>query len=54
MEYAIRPATLEDLEAIVDFNLRLAAETEDTELDRETARRGVRGLRSRIRRRCGR
>ena len=44
MEHAIRPATLEDLEAIVDFNVRLAAETEDTELDRETVRRGVRGL----------
>lgn len=43
-EYEIRPATLDDLEAIVDFNVRLAAETEDTDLDRETLRRGVRGL----------
>ena len=44
MQYAIRPATLDDLETVVDFNLRLAAETEDTELDRETVRRGVRAL----------
>ena len=44
MTHAIRPATLEDLETIVDFNLRLAAETEDTELDRENVRRGVRAL----------
>ena len=44
MEHAIRPATLDDLETIVDFNVRLAAETEDTELDRETGRRGVRAL----------
>ena len=44
MEYAIRPATLADLETIVDFNVRLAAETEDTELDPGTVRQGVRGL----------
>ena len=41
---AIRRATLDDLETIVDFNLRLAAETEDTGLDRDTVRRGVRAL----------
>lgn len=44
MTHAIRPATLNDLETIVDFNVRLAAETEDTELDRENVRRGVRAL----------
>ena len=44
MEYAIRPATHADLETIVDFNVRLAAETEDTDLDRDTVRRGVRAL----------
>ena len=43
-KHAIRAATLDDLETIVDFNLRLAAETEDTELDRVTVRRGVRAL----------
>ena len=44
MTHAIRPATLDDLETIVDFNVRLAAETEDTGLDRDTVRRGVRAL----------
>ena len=43
-DYTIRPARLDDLETIVDFNLRLAAETEDTRLDRETVHRGVRSL----------
>ena len=43
-EHAIRRATLDDLETIVDFNIRLAAESEDIHLDRETVRRGVRGL----------
>ena len=42
--HAIRKATLDDLETIVDFNIRLAAESEDTHLDRETVRGGVRGL----------
>ena len=37
-------ATVDDLETIVDFNIRLAAESEDTRLDRETVRQGVRGL----------
>ena len=41
---AVRRATLDDLETIVDFNIRLAAESEDIRLDRETVRRGVRGL----------
>lgn len=40
----IRPATDGDVEQIVEFNLRLAAETEDTTLDADTVRRGVRGL----------
>ena len=44
MKHAIRPATPGDLETIVDFNLRLAAETEAIELDRATVRRGVRAL----------
>lgn len=43
-DYAIRPATVDDLETIVDFNRRLAAETEDTALDAETVRRGVRAV----------
>ena len=42
--HAVRRATLDDLETIVDFNIRLAAESEDIHLDRETVRRGVRGL----------
>ena len=40
----IRAATLDDLEIIVDFNARLADETEDRSLDRETLRQGVRAL----------
>lgn len=43
-ELAIRAATLDDLHTIVDFNARLADETEGTALDRETLRRGVHGL----------
>ncbi len=44
VEYVIRGATLDDLETIVDFNARLAEETEDASLDRETVRQGVRAL----------
>ncbi len=44
LECAIREATLDDLETIADFNARLAEESEDTLLDRETLRQGVRAL----------
>ena len=40
----IRAATVDDLETIADFNARLAEETEDMSLDRETLRQGVRAL----------
>ena len=43
-ELVIRAATVDDLQAIADFNRRLADETEDTSLDRETVRQGVRAL----------
>ncbi|MCA9215450.1 MAG: GNAT family N-acetyltransferase [Planctomycetales bacterium] len=43
--YIIRAAKTEDCATIADFNCRLAAETEDHELDRQTVTRGVeRGL----------
>ena len=42
--FAIRPATLDDLDTIVDFNVRLADETEDTQLARDVVRRGVQAL----------
>ena len=38
---AIRPAALADAETIVDFNQRLAWESESKQLDLETLRRGV-------------
>ena len=38
----VRDATLDDLPTIVDFNCRLAEETEHKRLDRETITRGVR------------
>ena len=41
-EINIRPATTDDLEIIVDFSARLAAESEGLELDRETLTGGVR------------
>jgi len=42
----VRPALLTDLERIVEFNLRLAQETEGKTLDREVLTRGVKnGLR---------
>ena len=41
---AIRKATLGDLDRIVDFNARLADESEGILLDRGTLRDGVRGL----------
>jgi ribosomal protein S18 acetylase RimI-like enzyme len=40
----IRGATPEDLEWIVEYNLRLASETENKRLDRETLRKGVLAL----------
>jgi GNAT superfamily N-acetyltransferase len=40
----IRPATLDDLDAIVAGNLALAEESENLRLDRETLRAGVRAL----------
>ena len=43
-ELTIRAATADDLATIVDFNVRLAAESEDVSLDRDTLRRGVRGV----------
>jgi GNAT superfamily N-acetyltransferase len=38
----VRLATLADADTLVDFNCRLAAETEHKELDRDTVARGVR------------
>ena len=38
----IRPGKLADIETIVDCQLRMAAESEGLELDRETVARGVR------------
>ena len=43
-EFDIRPATRDDAATIADFNLRIAAETEDTSLDRDMVTRGVRAL----------
>lgn len=40
--YTIRRATLDDLAVIVDWNIRLASETENIRLDRATLTRGVR------------
>ena len=37
----VRPAAAADTERLVDFNCRLAAETEDKTLDRDVVRRGV-------------
>lgn len=41
-EISIRPATFDDLDIIVDFSARLAAESEGLELDREVLAAGVR------------
>ncbi len=40
----IREATLADLERIVEFQLRMAQETEGLRLDRDVVRQGVRGV----------
>ncbi len=42
--FDIRTATLGDLETIVDFNVRLADESEGMSLDRATLRDGVRAV----------
>lgn len=42
MDYRIRAADLDDLDALVEGNLGIATETEDLELDAERLRRGVR------------
>ena len=41
--FSIRSAAPSDSEVIVDYNMRLAAETEDTILDRRTVLLGVQG-----------
>lgn len=41
---AVRDAVLADLDTIVAFNLRIARETEERELDRQTVARGVETL----------
>jgi ribosomal protein S18 acetylase RimI-like enzyme len=43
-ELVIRVATVDDLQTIAAFNARLAEESEDTSLDRETLLQGVRAL----------
>ncbi len=43
-QFVIRSATSDDAATIADFNLRIAAETEDTSLDRDLVTRGVRAL----------
>ena len=40
-KYLVRPATLTDQETIVEFNLRLARETEDKSLNHKTVQQGV-------------
>jgi ribosomal protein S18 acetylase RimI-like enzyme len=44
MTLQIRPPTLTDVETIVDFNQRLAQETENRTLPLEVLRRGVRAI----------
>lgn len=44
MDVSIRPATADDLERIVLFNMALARETEGKVLDRSVVRRGVGAL----------
>lgn len=41
MKVAIRQATVADVEIVVEYNARLAEETERTQLDRQRLRRGV-------------
>lgn len=42
--YTIEPATADDLDAIVDFNVALAFESEQLQLDRQTVRHGVQSV----------
>jgi GNAT superfamily N-acetyltransferase len=42
MPVLVRPARLEDADTLVDFNLRMAQETEHLKLDRDTLAAGVR------------
>lgn len=44
MPFIIRQAVPTDEETVVDFNCRLAAESESTQLDRDTVRLGVRAI----------
>ena len=44
VDLQIRDATPDDLETIVDYNLRLAAESEGKQLDPSTLRKGVAAL----------
>ena len=44
IEITIRDATQDDAQTIAEFNCRLAAETEDKQLDPETVRKGVDAL----------
>lgn len=44
IDLTIRPATFDDVAVIVEFNRRLAWESEGKRLDPETLQRGVRGL----------
>ena len=41
MNFTIRPATIEDTETIVRFNIEMALESENLRLDTEKVRRGV-------------
>jgi ribosomal protein S18 acetylase RimI-like enzyme len=44
LEFDIRDATPDDWEIIVDYNIRLAAETENKSLDRATIEAGVKAV----------
>lgn len=50
LQFTIRAATINDAETIVEFNCRLAAESEDKRLNPETVRLGVHALLSDARR----
>jgi GNAT superfamily N-acetyltransferase len=41
MDLSIRQATPDDVDIVVEYNARIAAETEQTELDRDRLREGV-------------
>ena len=44
VDIVVRPATAADCDTLVDFNCRLADETEGKSLDRETVTRGVQAV----------